>query len=149
MLSLRPSSLSKACWHADLQSTIVRSFRLFKHFNIMRGADETAEPDAESMRNSNTRSDLYIEARLHPKYVSVFLDLASTPQVRNALLEGLPANDALHRLRICESRAARGIGPDSPDDAREEYDVLREEGQQWWRECSLEVERRERLGAGP
>lgn len=111
---------------------------LWKMLNIMRGAKETEEPNL--FREQHPPPCRYIEFRVHSKYVKALLDIASTPEIKTALADGQPASDAQRPLRIMSSRAEteRPYLWSSPP---QQFDVLRREGQEWWQECALELER--------
>lgn len=85
----------------------------------------------------HARHRLYIEARMHPTYVSALLSMAS-PETRAAWTNGQPAGDADHCLHLCESRAWEDGRGRWRDHRTQKYDVLRRETRQWWEDCALE-----------
>lgn len=113
--------------------------------NIMRGAAEMTElyapiPDDQP-------SCRYVEARLHPDFVTAMLSKAGTPEIRAALSDGLHASDALRSLRILESRASSESSPWRS--SSQKFVVLRQESLEWWKACAVEVERAEGQSEGP
>lgn len=113
--------------------------------NLMRGADKTAEHYAPI--KDHQPPCRYVEARLHPNLVTAMLSKARTSQVRAALSEGSSASDALRPLRIKESRASsKSFHWKS---SSQKLDVLRQESQDWWKECAAELERSERQSEEP
>lgn len=106
--------------------------------NIMRGANEVAAHDSPTEKPHP--SGRYIEFRTNFSYVDALLDTAPT-EIRAALEKGTPASDARHSFRIMNSRATNAENPDGWWPLPQQLDVLRREGQDWWKECALKLER--------
>lgn len=120
-----------------LHSASKWSLSLWKLVNIMRGASETAGVNPSMEKQAAPCR--HVEFRVHSTYVNALLDMASEPEIRAALANGQPASDAQRSLRIMKSGAQRER--DSWYSPPQQFDVLYREGQEWWKERALELER--------
>lgn len=91
-------------------------------------------------KHSERNNGRYTETRLHPHLVSVALARAPSAEMRAAWLDGLSVDDAPHRVRLVNSRAAKNPNSRSYESHSQDFNVLRRESEQWWEERALEVE---------
>lgn len=150
MFSNRPLGSRTDC-RADASAPIPSLFDLL---NIMQGrikvrlanpkpvesgdAGPQAQSNATQDKNGKKPPSRYVEARLHPSYVSTLLKMAPTQDVRGAWEEGLPISGELHRLRLLESEAAPKPLP-GWHQPLQDVDVLRRGSEQWWEERAFEL----------
>lgn len=67
----------------------------------------------------------------------------ASPAQREAWTNGTHVSDAPHRVRLVESRAAKGSPEEDEESMDQDLEVLRKGSMQWWEEEAWELERGE------